>query len=624
MVFGHLDHVTSGEKCRDGLRAWHGRFTKHKTAKTDAPGYVCLHTGPAMTDGQSLDAHRISHCRFVAEQIGELAVRARGRSIGVLCRKNDTVARMIYELRRRNVAASEEGGSALTDSAAVEVILSLFALADHPGDSVARFHLLHSPLRPQLETSLADPDALAERFRGELLADGYGPFTYRWAKALAPACDARDLRRLQQLVETAYAFQPRSTLRPGAFAAWVRGQRVADPSGAGVRVLTIHAAKGLEFDAVVLPELDTRLLSQPPAFVIGRDPHSLAPTFVCRYADEALQALMTADEQSAFAQERCRRVEESLSLLYVAMTRAAHALYLYVPGPRKPETGDTWCRLLLQRLAPDQEPTGGSLLTQDGHADWAELLRQPAPSVSVAAFDPPRPIVFRPPPAERRRGLEHVTPSRREGQGRVLLRGLIHPSEGTGTAAGMIYHAWFEAISWLDDGPPTDDELYTAAERKRWDVPVEIWNERVRLLAMFRTWLKNPAITAVFRRSSYAGPRQPGFPKGLAPYWTETTLPKKVERERRFLVRDGTQLWSGSLDRVVWLADGDRTVAADILDFKTDAIAPGDMAALTERIECYRPQLEAYRGAVALLAKLPPDRVSARLVFPMAGEVVPV
>src|SRR5207249_1970782 len=108
--------------------------------------------------------------------------------------------------------------------------------------------------------------------------------------------DRRDLSRLQQLVEMAYAFGPRSTLRADDFVTWVRNQRVPDPSGAKVRVMTMHAAKGLQFDAVFLPELDTGLLGQPPSFVVGRG-KDLSVNFVCRYAIEAVQELLTGKER---------------------------------------------------------------------------------------------------------------------------------------------------------------------------------------------------------------------------------------------------------------------------------------------------------------------------------------
>jgi ATP-dependent exoDNAse (exonuclease V) beta subunit len=624
-VFGGLAQCQLGDKNQDGLTAWGNRFQMHTTCKKEVPGYVLLVTGPAQKDGQNLGEHRGEHCSHVADKIQEFFSQVRGRSIGVLCRKNDTVARMIYELRRRDIEASEEGGNPLTDSPAVEVILSLFALADHPGHSIAWFHLNNSPLKAHIE-SFADADALGAHLRRQLLVLGFGQLTHTWAKYLVPACNLRDLSRLQQLIEMAYSFQSRSTLRADEFVAWVRQQRVLDPSGASVRVMTIHGAKGLEFDVVVLPELDAGLVGQLPAFVVDRDQKSLDVTLVCRYADEATRNQMTETERRAFDKDRQQRVEESLSLLYVAMTRAVHALHLHVPGPRvgKSNRADAWYNLLGQTLAPERprtEWTECTWLFEHGDARWFSRLPPEPATPAPPESKPPTQIVFRASDPERRRGMKHVAPSRREGQARVVLNRLFHPSEGTGMAAGTLYHAWFATIGWLDDGMPTDNALRAAAQQIRMALNEETWADLDRLLANFRGWLQNPAIQAVLRRTAYTDPDCPGFPAALAPFWTKTTAPQLVEQERPFIVRDGAEFWNGSFDRVVWLGDGDRTEAADVLDFKTDAIAPGDETALAARVEHYRPQLEAYRCAVARLAQLPPERIATRLVFPSTGCV---
>ena len=87
------------------------------------------------------------------------------------------VARLIFELRHLEIEASEEGGNPLTDSPAVEIVLSLLTLADHPGDTAARFHVAHSPLAEHV--GLADhadsPAAwrLAETTRRRLMVEGY-------------------------------------------------------------------------------------------------------------------------------------------------------------------------------------------------------------------------------------------------------------------------------------------------------------------------------------------------------------------------------------------------------------------------------------------------------------------
>jgi ATP-dependent exoDNAse (exonuclease V) beta subunit len=642
-VFQHLDRFQPNDNVRDGIAAWSKRFEKHTTAKGDLPGYACLQTGPSQREDESLDDHRDAHCEFVANKVKELVGQARGRSIGVLCRKNDTLAAMIYQLRKNGVEASEEGGNPLDDSAAVEVMLSLFTLADHPGHSIAYFHLMNSPLKEELK-KFGGPSDLSRELRRQLLVGrcsgpkepyppGYGPFTQRWAERIAPDCNRRDLSRLQQLVEMAYAFQPRSTLRADDFVTWVRQQRVPDPSGANVRVMTMHGAKGLQFDAVFLPELDAGLLGQEPSFVVRRDPQDLKIKLVCRYAAKEVQALLSDIDRAAFEHDRQQRVEESLSLLYVAMTRAIHAMYLYIPGKRVKEDRDAWYNLLLVTLAPqkravhNQTSNGeGSrepprLLYQNGDANWfTQQMSEP----SVWASQPRASIAFKPVDAERRRGMDHVAPSRKEGHARLKLDRLFQPSEGTGTAAGTLYHEWFASIKWLDDGQPTDEALRNVAEKLRATLPPETWRDLDRLVASFQQWLRTPEIHAVLCRPAYAGPQQTGFPAALRSIWTNGMALQDAQLELPFCIRDGTKFWDGRLDRVVWIGNGERTVAADVLDFKTDDIKPGNETALLERVEHYRPQLEAYRHVVTKLANLAPERVAARLVFTVAGKIVDV
>ena len=132
---------------------------------------------------------------FAAEQVADWLRKAPGCSVGILVRQNETVARLIHQLRGRGVHASEEGGHPLTDSAAVQLVLSLLTLADHPGDTIARFHLAHSPWNAVLGLSSHDDRRgaveLAARVRCELMDNGYGPTLFRWARDLEACCDPR-------------------------------------------------------------------------------------------------------------------------------------------------------------------------------------------------------------------------------------------------------------------------------------------------------------------------------------------------------------------------------------------------------------------------------------------------
>ena len=149
------------------------------------------------------------------------------------------------------------------------------------------------------------------------------------------------------------------------------------------------------------------------------------------------------------------------------------------------------------------------------------------------------------------------------------------------------------------------------------------------MIATFRKWLDIPAIRSVLERSAYSDPSHREFPNALKPVWKAGIGPCKVERERRFFIRledvnNESRFWNGSLDRVVWLGEADRIFAADILDFKTDDLTPGNEEGLAQRAEHYRPQLDSYRRAVAKLANLSEKCISARLVFPFAGCTIKV
>jgi ATP-dependent exoDNAse (exonuclease V) beta subunit len=171
---------------------------------------------------------------------------------------------------------------------------------------------------------------------------------------------------------------------------------------------------------------------------------------------------------------------------------------------------------------------------------------------------------------------------------------------------------------------PTDEALLAAAGKIRANLPAETWHDLDGLKANFRAWLETSEVKSVLQRSAYAEPQKPAFPTKLKPFWSKTIAPRHVEQERRFLVSDGGQFWNGSFDRVVWLVEGERTVAAEVIDFKTDAIPAGNPLALAERAEFYRPQLEAYRRAAARLSGLPEERIATRLVFTFAGRVIEI
>jgi len=165
------------------------------------------------------------------------------------------------------------------------VVLSLLRLADHPVTAVSAYHVRHSPVGTVV--GLSDD---REYGRGLSIGPRDAPrFIKRWlwtvirpprpgsGRKLRPARD----HRLRQLIELASDYDRDATLRAGDFVTVVEETRRQQAVSAAVRVMTVHQAKGLEFDVVLLPNLDSRCsASRRPTLPDAAGQGSLSIEFV--------------------------------------------------------------------------------------------------------------------------------------------------------------------------------------------------------------------------------------------------------------------------------------------------------------------------------------------------------
>ena len=620
-VFQSLDKHSNLDRAAPAVLAWKRHFPHHSTERNELPGLVVLETTAANRGRSAADS-----MDFAADQVSAIARRSPSHSIGILVRTNQTVGRLIAALKKRGTAASEEGGNPLTDSRPVQLVLSLIRLADHPADGVSRFHLAQSPLGAAFGLDgHTDPASfrLARNIRRQLGEDGYGAAVASWAGLLREHCSFPERARLEQLVELAYSYQPRATLRCRDFIRFVERQRVADPASTGVRVMTVHQAKGLEFDIVVLPELDVPLTAQPDPFVAGRSDPAGGVESLCRYVNQHIQQLLPPRFQEMFETATQRAVTESLCVFYVAMTRAVHELRMLInpSAPSEKVLPRTVAGLLRAALSDGQPVAAHQTLYEHGDREWYTRLGrgvEPPPVLAERITERPRPL-FLPLNRGRRRGLQRTAPSTSEGGSHVRLRQVMRVDSKPALLRGSVMHAWCEAIEWLEDGPPEAGVLRQAAQAalREANLPtadVDSW------LLEFYELLQQPEIDRVFRRSTYVDPHASGATGGSR----ASVRRVEADRELPFAIRRDDELVSGRIDRLVRIYDGSCLAAAEILDFKSDAIGRDDEAALTERLEFYRPQLAAYRQAVADLLRLAPQDIGARLVFLQPGRVLPV
>jgi ATP-dependent helicase/nuclease subunit A len=581
----------------EATKKWRKGFEGHTSAVNNNEGFVSFQILPEDSD-ESL----------IYETAVNLALEIKQRrpdfKIALLTRTNQSVAKIINHFTQRQSEggpiASEEGGNPLTDSPAVRACLALLHLIDHPHDTQAAFHVAESPLGKVLNFTdwrSAKVEELCKNLRRKISQHGFGHFFIDLIENLKGFCCERDLKRLTQLAEIGLTFPEWSNPRLEEFADFVREQRVEDASSADIRVMTIHASKGLEFDAVILPELNANLFGKRDPVLTFSPKPSEPPTRVSHsvrgsetYLDPRLKEMRRYNNDIL--------LQEALSVLYVAMTRAKSELYMlseYLPDR---SSGDSLSyALILKRTlldsGCDEYQHGKQLETLSDHKKPAPLSQlQKVASVTI-------------PQHRRVPRLRRRSPSELEGGDKTLLSDLFS-SNRYAAELGTITHALFELVNWIDEGLPTRSELLEKAHlltQKTGDEGVI-----TEAIEIFEKALSKPNIVDIFQKNRYQ---------------VEGSH-LELFKEQRFSIYDKNIVIAGAFDRLVAVSVGNKVVKAEIIDFKTDRILENSPEALQKKIDFYRPQLLAYQRAAAKFLSLEVQDISLSLAFVRSGDVVAI
>ena len=530
------------------------------------------------------------------EVLREVRPLDRGLTCAVLVRTNNTGARLADYLRREGglPALAESDLQVCIDNPLGTALLALAKAAAHPGDALAWEHVRMTPLGAVLTAEgLTNPDALTLRVLGELHADGFERTIEGWLRRLEPHLapdDAFSRERGAQFAAAARRFDESGGRDVMEFIRFMERhtEREAE-SASAVRVMTIHKAKGLGFDLVILPDLEGNKLDQrreglavqrsaerSVEWVLDLPPRQISGS------DEVLSAHIRMAEAEA--------CYENLSLLYVAMTRARRAMYLIIKPPGT-SSSNNFPRLLATTLdggvttvQVGRQNLPGSFAT--GEPNWYDSAETKlAPDRGENGILPLATL-----PATRSRRL----PARRPSQprmGGIAGAALFSLESGQAADFGVKVHALFSAVEWWN---PADRATWAAARRGA--------GEPEPVVAEVLGCLSEPALAEVF-----------AHPSGPAEVW----------RERPFEVVLDENWITGVFDRVVIERSATGQVArVAVIDFKTDRAADG--AEIARARDRHAEQLNLYRRVAAVLAGVSVSRVTCQLVFTGLRRAVPV
>ncbi len=312
------------------------------------------------------DGDRDAEARKVTALIGAARSEAADTTIALLVRSRAHLAAILPRLREAGIRYHGVDIEPLAEVSAVEDLLALTRALLHPADRVAWLALLRAPW---CGMTLADLHGLVARepekpiidlLSGAADHEGVSSDGRRRAarllSVLAPAVEERGRRSVRRWVEGAWiALGGPACVAPGALAdvdAYLAlldgfdqaggrvdadeltrraGQlyAVAEVEDADVEIMTMHKAKGLEFDVVIVPGLDRGARHD--------DRHLLAWTKRAGESEDAnllLAPIPSPSEEAPPIYDYLRALEsnkdlhEQTRLLYVAATRARKALHL--------------------------------------------------------------------------------------------------------------------------------------------------------------------------------------------------------------------------------------------------------------------------------------------------------
>jgi len=269
------------------------------------------------------------------------------------------------------------------------------------------------------------------------------------------------------------------------------GKTIQSDELSGIRLISIHKSKGLEFKHVIIPFCDWQLEKQSGNVLWCRPTGEVFDELPIAPIDYSQKGMTGTIYEEYYRQEHLQNIVDNLNLLYVAFTRAARELYVF--GKRGAKAGRS---AVIERVLSDWKEDGSVEGAQDESATLSFTVGQPAchgESKGKAAKHS-RNVFLQTPQTEtvRVRSYDSRVMFRQSNQSRDFVNGDDEQAATDYIQLGSILHSIFSHISTTDD---IDSAL------KRLQLEGVLYNEDVtleRLTSMLRRRLEHPKVADWF------------------------------------------------------------------------------------------------------------------------------
>ncbi|TAE75299.1 MAG: hypothetical protein EAZ65_07180 [Verrucomicrobia bacterium] len=428
------------------------KYGVHRSASRGAPlaGYAVVVDTDETESEDDDEAGGVEGA--LRDLLAEVRPIERGLSCVVLVRSNAKARKMVDFLRQ------EFPGMPVEMDAEVELaqdnplglaLLDLFRWLSHPADRFAAAHVMASPLASVLRGwGIEDVDCW-HACRERVLASGMAGLLSGLVDGLRASGVLNVFleERLAGILRAALDYDESGSREFDGWVARLEALKQREYSAEGaLQVMTVHKAKGLEFDMVVLPDLAGGAFDDPSkaGMLEFKDADGRIEGLLLAPAKKLLEADTSLGKRfEAWSAEQCY---ERFCNLYVGLTRAKYGTYVLLPkAPKTPSSErrfDLWIRSALGGPGGEivwREKTRVSLY-EAGDAAWYEKVS----GRNVAVVEPETASALGPVVAR----FERTTPSgaKKEASGIV--------SSPTGMRFGSAVHAVFESVGWVDEIQP--------------------------------------------------------------------------------------------------------------------------------------------------------------------------